>query len=267
MGTKRKALAAVGIVGLLAIVAAVVVYPRVVSGVPDADAPMTIKQVDNTRGLRFCEVFLIGGNAITKDLKASCYNTTGLNYEVSKDPLNSCPDELVNRLQLEKYKKDYKVLATYLNKQRFWVFDSFKVPNGPLKDFDGLKGYFMGLGIIPKDADVSKPGWLTYRKSPVEKKTELTFSKGKPIFIIDDENGKPWVMKAYRDAYDQTLENLATLGERYKRLPAGWKFRVVMLDRDLVIAPGQAGVISQIFQDEFENTFDYVGDGSSNFQP
>jgi len=264
---RNKTILIVGVAALLVIAAGIVLYSKVVSDCPDADAPMTTKQIDNTRGLRFCEVFLIGGNAITKDLKASCYNTTGLNYDVSKDPLNSCPDELVNRLQMDKYKKDYKVLATYLNKQRFWVFDSFKVPTGPMKDFDGLKGYFMGLGIIPKDADVSKPGWLTYRKSPVHKKTELTFSKGKPIFIIDDENGKPWVMKAYRDSYGQNLENLHTLGQRYQKLPAGWKFRVVVLDRDLVIAPGKADVISQIFQDEFENTFDYVGDGSSNFQP
>ena len=248
-------------------VAGIVIYPKVVTDVPDADAASTIKQFENTRGLRFCEVFLIGGNAITKDLKASAYNSTGLNYDISKDPLNSCPDELVNRLDLEKYKKEYKVLATYLNRQRFWVFDIIKVPLGPVKDFDGLKGYWMGLGIIPKDADVSKPGWLTYRKSPVEKKTELTYFKGKPIFIIDDENAKPWVMKAYRDSYGQTLESLHTLGQRYKRLPAGWKFRVVVLDRDLVIAPGKAGVTSLIFQDEFENTFDYVGDGSSNFVP
>lgn len=267
MGTKRKVLAGVGVVAVLIIVGAVVVYSKAVSDVPDADAPMTTKQVDNTRGLRFCEVFLIGGNAITKDLKVACYNSTALNYDVSKDPHNSCPDELVNRLQMEKYKKEYKVLATYLNKQRFWLFDSFKVPTGPMKDFDGLKGYFMGLGHIPKDVDASKPGFLTYHKSPVEKKTELTFSRGKPVFIIDDENGKPWVMKSYRDAYGQTLESLPSLGERYKKLPAGWKFRVVVPERDLVIAPGKAGVTSLVFQDEFENTFDYVGDGSANFMP
>ena len=207
METKKKVVWAVGIVALLLVVAGIVIYPKVVTDVPDADAASTIKQFENTRGLRFCEVFLIGGNAITKDLKASAYNSTGLNYDISKDPLNSCPDELVNRLDLEKYKKEYKVLATYLNRQRFWVFDIIKVPLGPVKDFDGLKGYWMGLGIIPKDADVSKPGWLTYRKSPVEKKTELTFFKGKPIFIIDDENAKPWVMKAYRDSYGQTLES------------------------------------------------------------
>ena len=63
--------------------------------VPDEGAATTVKEFDNVRGLRFCEVFLIGGNAITKNLRAAVYNTTGLNYR--EDPLNSCPDELVNQ--------------------------------------------------------------------------------------------------------------------------------------------------------------------------
>ena len=64
--------------------------------VPDEGAATTVKEFDDVRGLRFCEVFLIGGNAITKNLKAAVYNTTGLNYR--EDPLNSCPDELVDHL-------------------------------------------------------------------------------------------------------------------------------------------------------------------------
>ena len=136
-----------------------------------------------------------------------------------------------------------------------------------MREFNGLKGYWMGLGLIPKDADVKKPGWLTYRKSPIERKTEITFRKGTPVFILDDPEGKPWVMKAYRDSYGQTYDSLSTLGERYKRLPAGWKFRVAELDRDLVLAPTKAGGTATVMQDEFENTFDYLGDGTANFLP
>src|SRR4249919_922433 len=144
--------------------------------VPDEGAATTEKEFDSVRGLRFCEIFLIGGNAITKNLKAAVYNTTGLNYR--EDPLNSCPDELVNRLDLAAYKEDYKVLAVYLNKPRFWVYDHLKVPVGPVREFNGLKAYWMGLGLIPKDANVKEPGWLTYRKSPIERKTEITFRPG-----------------------------------------------------------------------------------------
>ncbi len=233
--------------------------------VPDEGAATTVKEFDDVRGLRFCEVFLIGGNAITKNLKAAVYNTTGLNYR--EDPLNSCPDELVDHLDLPAYKKEYNVLAVYLNEPRFWIYDHLKVPVGPVREFNGLKGYWMGLGHIPKDANVKEKGWLTYRKSPIERKTEITFEKGKPVFILDDPGGKPWVMKAFRDSYGQTYETLSKLGERYKKLPAGWKFRVVTLDRDLVLAPTKAGGTATIMQDEFENTFDYLGDGTASFLP
>ena len=122
--------------------------------VPDEGAATTVKEFDNVRGLRFCEVFLIGGNAITKNLKAAVYNTTGLNY--GEDPLNSCPMNSCSHLDLDAYKKDYNVLAVYLNKPRFWVYDHLKVPVGPVREFNGLKGYWMGLGLIPKDADVEE---------------------------------------------------------------------------------------------------------------
>ncbi len=232
--------------------------------VPDEGASTTKKEFDNVRGLRFCELFLIGGNAITKNLRAAIYNTTGLNN--AENALNCCPDELVNKLDLAGYKKQFNVLAVYLNKPRFWVYDHLTVPVGPVREFDGLKGYWMGVGVIPKGADPKKPGFLTYRKTPVEKKSELTFRAGTQAFIIDNDEG-PWVMKAYRDSYGQTIDSLAALDQRYEKLPTGWTFRTLVLDRDLVIAPGKAGVTSQVFQDEFENTFDWVGDGSSNFLP
>ena len=233
--------------------------------VPDEGATTTVKEFDNVRGLRFCEIFLIGGNAITKNLKAAVYNTTGLNYR--DDPLNSCPDELVNRLDLAAYKKQYNVLAVYLNKPRFWAYDHLKVPVGPVREFDGLRGYWMGLGLIPKDANVKEAGWLTYRKSPIERKTEITFRQGTPVHILDDPEGKPWVMKAFRDSYDQTYGSLEALGERYERLPDGWKFRMAELDKELVLAPTKAGGTATVMQDEFENTFDYLGDGTSNYLP
>ena len=39
------------------------------------------------------------------------------------------------------------------------------------------------------------------------------------------------------------------------------------LDRELVLAPTKAGGTATIMQDEFENTFDYLGDGTANFLP
>lgn len=265
MNTRQKFTTGAGILFAALSVAVIFIYPKVISEIPDRDAATNLTEFANTRGIRFCEIFLIGGNGITRDLFASAYNTTGYNY--GDHPQDSCPDALVKGLNLDQYKSDYKVLAVYFNKPRSWTFDHMKNPVGPTREFAGMKMHWMGLGIIPKDADVSKPGWLTYRKSPVAKKTILTFNKGKPVFIIDDEQGKPWVMKSFRDAHGQTLESLVELGKKYQRLPAGWKFRTVVLERDLIVDPANAGVTSLVFQDEFENTFDYIGDGSSNFRP
>ena len=86
--------------------------------VPDEGAATPVKKFDNVRGLRFCEVFLIGGNAITKNLKAAVYNTTGLNYR--DDPLNSCPDELVDHLELDATK----------NSTRCWPYTSTSPGSG-----------------------------------------------------------------------------------------------------------------------------------------
>ncbi len=79
MGMSKNIKWAVGIVAAIIAVAAIVVYPKLVVTLPNdgADAkPFTFK---DTRGHRYTEMFLIGGNAITKDLKANVYNTWGLN--------------------------------------------------------------------------------------------------------------------------------------------------------------------------------------------
>ncbi len=79
METSKNIKWAVGIVAAIIVVAAIVVYPKLVVTLPNdgADAkPFTFK---DTRGHRYTEMFLIGGNGITKDLKANVYNTWGLN--------------------------------------------------------------------------------------------------------------------------------------------------------------------------------------------
>ena len=73
---------ALGIVAALIFVAAIVLYPKLVVTLPNdgADAkPFTFK---DTRGHRYTEMFLIGGNAITKNLAANVYNTWGLTLGV-----------------------------------------------------------------------------------------------------------------------------------------------------------------------------------------
>ena len=213
-----------------------------------------------TGPLRFCEIFFI--QAKGDQMELNVYNPIGLNgMETTKD---SCPDTLLNKVDLEGLKQQYKLDAIYLNKPRFYIFDEIKVPVGAVRNFYGMDFYWVAASHMPKETKFV-PGVLTYKRAPVERKTELTYKTGNPVFLLDDPEGKVWVMKAFRDSYGQTSENLKDLGGRYKGLPAGWKFRVATLKQDLVLRP-TAGVAT-VMQDEFENTFDYLGDGSSNYIP
>ena len=160
------------------------------------------------------------------------------------------------------------MVATYLNKPRFSVYDHLQVPVGPVREFNGLKGYWMGLGLIPKDAKVNEPGWLTYRRSPMGGSRPGDHLRGRQAGLRPGRSRRQAVGdEVVRDDHGQTYKSLSTLGERYQRLPTGWTFRVAELDRDLVLAPTKAGGTATIMQDEFENTYDFLGDGSSSFLP
>ncbi len=56
---------------------------------PDDGADAKVMRFDNLRDVRYAEVFLIGGDALTHNLEAAFYNTTGLNN--SEDPRNTAP--------------------------------------------------------------------------------------------------------------------------------------------------------------------------------
>jgi hypothetical protein len=52
----------------------------------------------------------------------------------------------------------------------------------------------------------------------------------------------------------------------FARLAAGWKFRSVLLEQDLILTPDQTGT-AHITQDNFGNTYDRAGGEYSNFKP
>jgi hypothetical protein len=64
---------------------------------------------------------------------------------------------------------------------------------------------------------------------------------------------------------DQNFAEIASLGSRLKP-PAGWKFRSVVLEQDLILTPDKDGV-AHITQDDFGNTYDRAGGPYSNYKP
>ena len=215
---------------------------------------------EDTRGARFCELFFIKVKGDMKELHV--YNPTGLNnMEKTGD---SCPDDMINKVDQAGLVEHFKMDGIYYNKPRHWTCDEITLPVGAKRDFDGMKWYWMASSHMPAKVEM-KPGFLTYKHVPVERKSTITFRAGQPVFLMDDSDGKTWVMKTYRHAYGQTYDNINDLASRYKNLPEGYSFRVKTLDKDLVLKPTTG--TATVMQDKFENTFDYLGDGSSNYIP
>ena len=92
----------------------------------------------------------------------------------------------------------------------------------------------MGQVKLPKDVNLKEKGSTAYKPTTVARKSQMGFEKGKPVFILDDPEGRPWVMQAYSLIVDPSLtyESLKDLGSKLKLAP-GWKFRVQVLDQDL----------------------------------
>ena len=44
--------------------------------------------------------------------------------------------------------------------------------------------------------NLQEKGGTAYKPTTIERKTEFGFSTGKPVFILDDPQGKSWVMKS-----------------------------------------------------------------------
>jgi hypothetical protein len=172
----------------------------------------------------------------------------------------------MDALDTDALKQQYGVLGVFVNGPRLWTLDWIEVPQGAERDFNGLKTRWVGRLAIPKGVVLQTEGSTAYSPTTIERKRQFGFDKGKPVFILDDPDGNPWVMKSCGLMVDPTMsyEKLMTLGEKL-RPAAGWQYRVQELEEDLILKP-ESGVAA-IVQDELGNTYDLAAPGYSKFKP
>ena len=134
------------------------------------------------------------------------------------------------------------------------------------RDFDGLKARWFCQVNLPKNMNVHEKGSTAHKPTTVARKSTIGFDKGKPVFILEDPQGNPWVIQAASLIVDpsETYDSLKDLGSKLKLAP-GWKFRINVIDQDLTIKAVDG--IAHIVQDELGNTYDLCAGGSSNFKP
>ena len=231
---------------------------------PDYAATATIMRFDNLRGVRYCELNFIYADLATESLYTEMFNSSGLNNQA--DPKDTCPADLWAKVDAEALAKEFGVLGVWKNGPRGWTMDGIELPAGDVQTFDGWQARWFARPTLPKGVDPHVKGSSAYKPLAVQRKSSMTFEKGKPVFILDDPQGTPWVMQAYAAIVDPNLtyEQLAKLGSKLKPAP-GWKYRVAILDRDLTIRAIDG--VAHIMQDDLENTYDQCFSTACSYKP
>lgn len=235
---------------------------RLHAKLPEDDAGAELMRFDGVRGQRYTEIFIIGGNAITKHLIGGVYNTIGLND--SDGGGDTCPQAVLDAVDVDALAKEYDAISAFKNGPRLWCLDWVEVMVGKERDFNGLKARWVMWLDVPKE--MRKHESVAYKPISGKRDTQLGVNAGSPVFILDDPEGDSWLMKSASLIVDpdQTYESLKDLGGRLE--PAsGWSFRTEVLERDLVLTPDDGAV--RITQDELGNTYDRVGGSFSNYKP
>lgn len=160
----------------------------------------------------------------------------------------------------------YDVLGAYKKGPRGWTFDSVAIPVGPVETFDGIEVRWWGAGELPKGVGLKVANMTPYEELKSHRKSTFTFEAGKPLFILDDPDGSPWVMQAFGKIVDPdlTYDDLAELGSKLSP-PEGWTYRVAKPDQDLIISTPEG--YNWIVQDELQNTYDACKEAACNIQP
>lgn len=211
---------------------------------------------------RYLEVFVVGDNPNGKGYIGATYNTTNFN---GPDPKNSAPQKLVDQLNTKEIAKDLNGESAFINGPRVWCLDWAKVESGQVRDFDGLQARWVA-NLEMKDAHQFDKGKPSYYISKIKRTSVFGINKGTKVFLMDDDQGRTWVMKSYSLVLDSTMtrEKVPAM-MAHLDLPEGWSYRVVTLDRDLVLKPTSG--VAQIVTDNADNVYDLTGPGYSNFQP
>ena len=231
---------------------------------PKDDAQLTEIKFDNLMSTRYTEILLVFGNAITKSYTAGVYNTTSLNGANPAGGGDSSPAAILDQIDMKKVKEDNSALSTVKNGARLWTIDYLGAKFGTERDFQGLKARWVMWFPIP---DAIREGRdLSYAIMEAHRNTSIGIRKGSRVYILDDPQGTSFVMKSASLIVDpnQKFEDLQNLGSRLK-LPAGWKFRTLILEQDLVFMTDNGA--TNITQDDLGNTYDRVGGVYSNHKP
>ncbi|KAJ3224660.1 hypothetical protein HDU81_008430 [Chytriomyces hyalinus] len=106
----------------------------------------------------------------------------------------------------------------------------------------------------------------TYTARPMPRMVEFIWEAGRKAHFLVTPNGSQFIMQSISQKHlaQMTVDNVQEmLTNALKEVPKGWKFETRVLESDVVVKT-DAGVGHVLgLQDEFDNTYMYVGDAAS----
>jgi hypothetical protein len=224
---------------------------------------------DNARNYEFCE-FYVGSGPINANTPLEGYNSTGTS--------TGCPASTFSTLEPKKLASDIGASIVLLNPprpnaQKWWVVDKLHAfAAGETFDFSGIKAIWvvkMTVGDLEAAAKSSK---TPYQPLTNRQLSTWTFNKGNQVYLLRAPEGKVYVMQAYTNVEDPSLtyEQLPQLASKLQKLPAGWKYEVKTLDKDLVFDVRKAtpSGLKHLTSDELGDIYLGCGfDKACNYMP
>ena len=177
--------------------------------------------ITGTRDARYCEIIPIVREGF--HLTATVYNTLGL---------NDCPPAIWAGITEDAMKQRFDALTVLLNGPRHFLMDSITAKgatkSGETIEVAGLKlteRATIDLGLLDL---LHRP----YREQTINRDTIYSFKAGSPVFMLEAADGSRYVMQAYAQIVDKTLDYAAlpTLGGKLK-LPSGWRYSSMVPDK------------------------------------
>lgn len=162
----------------------------------------------------------------------------------STSPLAQVDLDWWNNLNLEVLAKEFGALSVYKNGPQWWSMDQVGVMASKPVQVAGVDMVF-GAHLPPGTLGIPK-----YTVFSPAKSQNLVWKAGLPLYQLVDADGHVYVLQGHKTPLDE----LATLGEKFKALPDGWEYRVKILDKDLVMKLTPHAPIPSV-QDEFNQIY------------
>ena len=223
-----------------------------------------VKRFENMHQTRFIELFFGTKDPKTGKLVAPCYNTM---YSSNKLPASkdTSPQALVEGLDLEKLAKEIGVAKVMLNGPKLWMPDWVELKMGKERDFGGMTMGWVAELNLPENGKIDGATWGPMQ---IARDSKWAWTKGTKVALLDDAEGNTWILKGFQLGLNpqQTWEQFLAKGAvNYKTLPAGWKFRVATLEKDVIEIPDNN--LATIMTDELFHVCDKTGPGMTNYKP